>query len=259
VHRFLGSGALSDAREGFAFGAQWGFVDWLRANTLPWGAESWKPLHQSLCVLECGGGGDCLFHCVARGLNMFDLLCAQLVKSTSTATLRAFGYSVALNKAVAAPQQGKAGEPKLGERFAMADVRAQAAGALTPENKAGFVLEYMNGAAAASGLEQLREALAASGDRMQGDTAILHHLLIHAKPFRDRRMGFIVFSRDSQGALVCQPLRTGDAQFLMLLFCDGAHWQLAALPPDPAVETPKALPFHAAAFLPRVFDVMLRG
>jgi hypothetical protein len=178
------------------------------------------PLVEHIYVLECGAGGDCLFHALAGGLN-------QLHEAPI---------------------------------FSMQQMRELAAAQLTPEvfgGSDGFFQNWdppdhygrlarrrlLKMSSDAERVVAMRGIISRVGHGYWGETETLRHLLLFAPPFRDRRIGFAVVGLQDPppGQKVgpkpfTQILRLQDTEHLMCLYHvrhggRDEHWMLLGVTP----------------------------
>jgi hypothetical protein len=155
-----------------------------------------KENDDALYVMECGGGGDCLFHVVARALRL-------------------------------------SGHPDFGN-VSMLDVRNWAAEMLNPENRGPFLLDWNKNKTHLT-LEETQKQIRAAGSEYQGETGTLQFLLCHHPLMKKHRIGFMVVSLNpKKNKLIAQYFTDENTEFVMMLYCTGEHWLLAGTPVSPS-------------------------
>jgi len=168
------------------------------------------PQEDVLHVMECGGGGDCLFHAIAQGL-------------------RTSGY------------------PELAN-VSMQDIRNWAAEMLTLDNLPMFVQDWNQSKEKQMSLEEIQKRIRSCGNDYQGETGTLQFLLCHHPILKKYRLGFMVINLHShrfrtpqpktkKDRLIAQYFTDENTEFVMTLYCTGEHWLLAGVAVFPSLVT----------------------
>jgi len=150
--------------------------------------------YNKLYVVDCGGGGDCLFYVIAKSLQLSGI-----------------------------PQFKTATMPMM---------REWAADMLTETNFVEFMHDHKNiiTNVSQSALTEMKATIQRSGNDYQGETGTLQFLLLHHPEFRKLKLGFLVlnlnFKRDG---FIVQYFVLQDTQWVMMLYCTGNHWLLAGV------------------------------
>jgi len=154
----------------------------------------WKDSALAFYVEECGGGGDCLFHCIAKALT-------RLVSEEITMTHIRDRLANTLS------------EETITEF--LTNIKEDQDQQLLPGSKRVSVTEQV---------ENVRKLVSSSGTTFPGTDVVLRWLLKHDDLFTYLKVGFVIFSTFGPGYTTI--LNKGADNFILLFNHANMHWQL---------------------------------
>lgn len=169
----------------------------------------WKDFPGVIRILECGGGGDCMFHAVAAALTLIQ---KQPVSMEFVRKMLAESINV--------------GNVSEFIKNMKADHKQQVLNGATDFNTV-----FRDDSNTLSSQEEtvtlVRSLVRTQGTTFQGTDEVLFWIVKHSEFFGQNHLGFLLFT--DHGPLFTTPIGVDARNFIMLFNVSNRHWMLAVL------------------------------